>query len=90
MIFKVFRIAGFTRNILCASGIFDDAWLSVHIKCDHGLEIKIATLNGRDTFFELISGDWGSLSLLGDEVTKVFWEDGDNIVSIDFVGEKGL
>ena len=57
MVFKVFSIGRSTSRVFCTSGIFYNTWFSIDVECDYGLKIKVATLNGRNAFFEFVSGD---------------------------------
>jgi hypothetical protein len=55
--FEVFGIGGSTSDALSTFGIFDNAWFSIDVKSEHGLEIEVTTLNGRDALFNFFSGD---------------------------------
>lgn len=86
--FKVFGIGGSTSDALSTFGIFDNAWFSIDVESEHGFEIEVTTLNGRDALFNFVSGNWSAFSFLGNEVTEVFRKNSDNIGLLSFVGEK--
>lgn len=85
---KVFSIGGSASDALSTFGISDNAWFSIDVESEHGFEIEVTTLNGRDALFNFVSGNWSAFSFLGYEVTEVFRKNSDNIILLSFVGKK--
>jgi hypothetical protein len=57
VVFKVFAIRGLTGDTLSTFGIFDNTWFSIDIESEHGFEIKVTALNGRDALFKFVPGN---------------------------------